>query len=249
MITSERVSMKNSNRQKWRVVVIILLVLIVIAGLVLAALALVRSPEQLPSSTSVPSQSQLETGVSSSTSPDNEQTDMQFSETTIGLTYAPVAATIILDGKEIHPDNQFWSLIEVDPGVHTISIQMEGFSTFSKTFTLNDGDNFPILVALKSNQESTKNYYDMHSDDQQILEGITEPAIELFSVADLFPISGRGFEVSIAQSSDKSEYWIAVTCHLDIISYDECRLAARTAIESDPVSLNPYSYIFKYTNK
>jgi len=232
--------------RKWRVMVAVLIVLIALVSGFIWYLASGRSAEQaaptgITSSVIVP--------VASSPSESSANPDATITpelETVIRLTYAPAAAIVTIDGVVIQPDNQVGTVVPVEPGKHSVSIKMTGFKSYSRSFTLESGDWYPIMVALESNDPSTKKYYSNHIDDEVIREGASEPMINLWTVIDLFPYQGNGFEISVGQSSNSDDFWLDVTCHLAMISHNECRMAVIAAVGSDPISLNPYSYVIKF---
>lgn len=180
-----------------------------------------------PSASSGPTQSPTETG-----DPDG----LANFPNTAWLVYTPLDASVTIDGNIFNPTNDMTAYIGYNvplaPGDHTVSVARDGFITQTIAFSLEDGDTRPILVVLQPSDGNVDAYYTAHPDDDDVRTSIEMQWTSLMASSGMLPYQGDGFEIEL-QGAYPDPYELLVTCHLSVISHDECKQAARIAVRHD----------------
>lgn len=112
---------------------------------------------------------------------------------TISLKFAPKSATAKIGSAAA----KFGSN-RVRPGTYTVTIEKKGFATYTKEITVKNGENVAVAAALVSNDPSTANWYQTHTDDYTIAQDIGDDAADQahvqmkteFPIAQVLPIIG-----------------------------------------------------------
>jgi|GEM_PF-1453093 len=112
---------------------------------------------------------------------------------TITLTYAPKSSDVKIGSTQgVFGDN------DVQPGTYKVVISKKGFDTYTEEVTVTYGQKVSVEAALVSNDPSTANWYQTHTEDYTIAQGITDRKadkqyanmIETFPIAKDLPIVG-----------------------------------------------------------
>lgn len=112
---------------------------------------------------------------------------------TINLKFAPKSATATIGSSGARfGDNK------VRPGTYTVTIAKKGFATYTEKVTVKDGQTVAIAAALVSNDPSTADWYQTHTEDYSIAQSIGDDAADQahadmkreFPIAQALPIVG-----------------------------------------------------------
>jgi FlaG/FlaF family flagellin (archaellin) len=112
---------------------------------------------------------------------------------TINLKFAPKSAT-----AKIGTSSAQFGDNKVHPGTYTVTISKQGFATYTEKVTVNNGQTVSVATALVSNDPSTADWYQTHTDDYSIAQDIGDDAADQahvtmkkeFPIAQVLPIVG-----------------------------------------------------------
>jgi len=160
--------------------------------------------------------------------------------------YTPAAAVVTVDGVVVSPVSEHYAKIPVTPGTHEVSVSMKGFAEHLQVITLEDGDWYPVYALLESNSAETRNYYDNHVNDQVAFEGLNWRRMTgLGEVSEFFPMRGYGFE-AVLKNLENDDPHVQVTCHIDVISRQECKTVVRSTLADAPYLLDASDHVFVF---
>lgn len=112
---------------------------------------------------------------------------------TINLTFAPKSATATIGSQKAGSGDN-----KVKPGTYTVTIMKDGFTTYTETITVSEKQTVSISAVLESNDPSTANWYQEHTEDYSISQSIGDSAADAavdyvtndFPIANDLPIVG-----------------------------------------------------------
>jgi hypothetical protein len=245
----------NNNKHHNRRRVLLLLALVALVGVVVLSVVWYKTGfqnqvEPTAAPTSTPSSS---TSLPASTDPLLIPTQPTAESSEVWLVWAPIRATIVLDGDVIKPrltDNG--AVLKITPGTHTFTFSLDGFKDFSRTITVESGDSAPVFVALEPNSPSTKHFYDEQSEDSNTRDWIGGAYMDLSAVIKYLPFQGEGFRIEVKDFHDFYNYYLLVTCDLSVTTHATCKENAKKAMEStsnNGLGLTPVDYYIIYQDK
>jgi len=126
---------------------------------------------------------------------------------TIVLTYAPKSSVV-----KIGSMNGTFGDNEVQPGTYKIVISKQGFDTYTEDVTVAFGQKVSVEAALNSNDASTANWYQTHTEDYTIAQGIGDRKADkqYASMMETFPIA-KDLPIVGLYSSYRVDYGISPT--------------------------------------
>lgn len=163
----------------------------------------------------------------------------------ITLTFAPKSADAkIGDMRASFGDN------DVKPGTYKVEISKKGFATYTQTVTAEAGKTLLVEAALVSNDPSTADWYQTHTDDYTIAQGIGDRRADreytymtnTFPIAKDLPIVGVGstYRVDYGISpTDSTKYAVLISYDTEADKQD-----ALTAIRTKGYTLSDYEVVY-----